>query len=98
MKNNNNLKSMVKYGKGVIMTRKMTITLEDELLINLDEVALKSGKKKTQIIREALTNYLNISSRDDKKKQWEEENKEAINSYNKMVDEDGLILKHSRMF
>ena len=84
--------------KGVIMTRKMTITLEDELLINLDEVALKSGKKKTQIIREALTNYLNISSKDDKKKQWEEENKEAINSYNKMVEEDGLILKHSRMF
>jgi antitoxin CcdA len=80
------------------MTRKMTITLEDELLTNLDEVALKSGKKKTQIIREALTNYLNISSKDDKKKQWEEKNKEAINSYNKMVDEDGLILKHSRMF
>ena len=89
---------MVKYGKGVIMTRKMTITLENEILVNLDEVALKSGKKKTQIIREALTNYLNISSLDDKKKQWEEENKEAINSYNKMVDEDGLILKHNRMF
>ena len=84
--------------KGVIMTRKMTITLEDEILDNLDEFALKNGKKKTQIIREALTNYLNISSIDDKKKQWEDENKEAINSYNKMVDEDGLILKHSRMF
>lgn len=80
------------------MTRKMTITLEDELLTNLDEVALKSGKKKTQIIREALTNYLNISSKDDKKKQWEKENKEAIESYNKKIDEDGLILKHSRMF
>ena len=80
------------------MTRKMTITLEDEILANLDEFALKNGKKKTQIIREALTNYLNISSIDDKKKQWEEENKEAINSYNKMVDEDGLILKHSRIF
>ena len=80
------------------MTRKMTITLENEILVNLDEVALKSGKKKTQIIREALTSYLNISSIDDKKKQWEEENKEAINSYNKMVDEDGLILKHNRMF
>ena len=89
---------MVKYGKRVIMTRKMTITLEDEILTNLDEFALKNGKKKTQIIREALTNYLNISSIDDKKKQWEDENKEAINSYNKMVDEDGLILKHSRMF
>ena len=80
------------------MTRKMTITLEDEILTNLDEFALKNGKKKTQIIREALTNYLNISSIDNKKKQWEDENKEAINSYNKMVDEDGLILKHSRMF
>ncbi len=80
------------------MTRKMTITLEDEILDNLDEFALKNGKKKTQIIREALTNYLNISSIDDKKKQWEEENKEAIDSYNKMVDEDGIILKHSRMF
>lgn len=94
----NVFKSMVKYGKGVIMTRKMTITLEDELLTNLDEVALKSGKKKTQIIREALTIYLNISSKDDKKKLWEEENKEAIESYNKMIEEDGLILKHSRMF
>ena len=80
------------------MTRKMTITLEDEILTNLDEFALKNGKKKTQIIREALTNYLNISSIDDKKKQWEDENREAINSYNKMVEEDGLILKHSRMF
>ncbi len=80
------------------MTRKMTITLEDEILTNLDEFALKNGKKKTQIIREALTNYLNISSKDDKKKQWEKENKEAIESYNKMIDEDGLILKHSRMF
>ncbi|MDD2888181.1 MAG: type II toxin-antitoxin system CcdA family antitoxin [Aliarcobacter sp.] len=80
------------------MTRKMTITLEDELLTNLDEVAQKSGKKKTQIIREALTNYLNISSKNDKKKQWEKENKEAIESYNKKIDEDGLILKHSRIF
>jgi hypothetical protein len=64
---------MVKYGKGVFMTRKMTITLEEELLTSLDNEALKSGKKKTQIIK-------------------------AIDSYNKMVEEDGLILKSSRMF
>ena len=53
----------------------MTITLEDEILTNLDEFALKNGKKKTQIIREALTNYLNISSKDDKKKQFIHQNK-----------------------
>ncbi len=80
------------------MTRKMTITLEEELLTSLDNEALKKGKKKTQIIREALNLYLNISSKKEKIKAWEEENKEAINSYNKMIEEDGLILKNSRMF
>ncbi|GGD35760.1 hypothetical protein GCM10012288_07140 [Malaciobacter pacificus] len=80
------------------MTRKMTITLEEELLTSLDNEALKSGKKKTQIIREALNLYLNISSKGEKIKAWEEENKKAIDSYNKMVEEDGLILKSSRMF
>jgi len=84
--------------KGVFMTRKMTITLEEELLTSLDNEALKKGKKKTQIIREALNLYLNISSKEEKIKTWEEENKEAINSYNKMIEEDGLILKSSRMF
>lgn len=54
----------------------MTITLENEILNNLDEFATKN----------------------DKKKQWEEENKEAIDSYNKMIEEDEIILKHSRMF
>ena len=80
------------------MTRKMTITLEEELLTSLDNEALKSGKKKTQIIREALNSYLNICSKEEKIKAWEEENKKAIDSYNKMVEEDGLILKSSRMF
>lgn len=80
------------------MTRKMTITLEDELLSNLDEVALKSGKKKTQIIREALNNYLNIKTKDDRKELWEKENKEAIVSYNKMTQDDGLVLIESRLF
>lgn len=80
------------------MTRKMTITLEDEIFSNLDSFALKNGKKKTQIIREALNYYLKISSKTEKQKQWKIENKEAIEAYNKMVEEDGLILKSSRMF
>ncbi len=80
------------------MTRKMTITLEEELLASLDNEALKSGKKKTQIIREALNSYLNISSKEEKRKAWEKENKKAIDTYNNMVEKDGLILKSSRMF
>lgn len=89
---------MVKYGKGFDMTKKMTITLEDSLINELNSASINMGKKKTQIIREALQSYLNIHTKEEKRKLWEEENQEAINQYNKMIDEDGLILKHSRMF
>ncbi len=38
------------------MTKKITITLEEELA----SMAINSGKKKTQVIIEALQNYLYI--------------------------------------
>lgn len=76
----------------------MTITLEESILSELDNAALTQGKKKSQIIREALTSYLNIASKEEKAEQWYNENKEAINAYNKEVEEEGLILKDSRMF
>lgn len=56
---------MVKYGKfikGIVMTKKMTITLEESLIDEIDTMALESGKKKTQIIREALQDYFDMSS------------------------------------
>ena len=36
---------------------KITITLEDNLIEELAEVAKNTGKKKTQLIREALQDY-----------------------------------------
>ena len=50
---------MVKYGiyKGANMTRKMTITLEENIVEELSSVAMQSGKKKTQVVREALQDY-----------------------------------------
>jgi metal-responsive CopG/Arc/MetJ family transcriptional regulator len=39
------------------MTKKITITLEDNLIEELAEVAKNTGKKKTQLIREALQDY-----------------------------------------
>jgi len=59
------------------MTRKMTITLEDTLLDELDSMAISLGKKKSQIVREALNSYLNLNSK--------EENKEAIENHNKKL-------------
>lgn len=89
---------MVNYGKGVPMTTKMTITLEDRLIEELNQSSKSLGKKKTQIVREALYSYLDILSKEEKIKTWENENKEAIAFYNAQVEKEGLILKHSRMF
>lgn len=80
------------------MTKKMTITLEDGLINDLNNMALITGKKKTQIIREALKSHLNVTDFENKKKSWEIENKKAIEEYNNMIENEGLILKESRMF
>jgi metal-responsive CopG/Arc/MetJ family transcriptional regulator len=39
------------------MTKKITITLEETLIDELAQIAQASGKKKTQIVREALQDY-----------------------------------------
>ena len=44
------------------MTKKITITLEDSLIEELAEVAKNTGKKKTQLIREALQDYFDIQA------------------------------------
>jgi metal-responsive CopG/Arc/MetJ family transcriptional regulator len=80
------------------MTKKVTISLEETLINELNTAAQNLGKTKTQIIREALRSYLKISSKEEKIALWEKENKDAIESYNKMFEEDGLILKNNRMF
>ena len=80
------------------MTRKMTITLEDTLLDELDFAAISLGKKKSQIVREALSSYLKLSSKEEKIKKWQEDNKDAIENHNKRVKEDGLILQEYRIF
>ncbi len=44
------------------MTKKMTITLEESLIDELNAMATENGKKKTQIIREALQDYFDINA------------------------------------
>jgi metal-responsive CopG/Arc/MetJ family transcriptional regulator len=56
---------MVKYGnltKRFLMTKKMTITLDESFIDELSQVALDMGKKKTQVIREALQDYFDVQS------------------------------------
>ena len=44
------------------MTNTITITLEVSLIEELAEVAKNTGKKKTQLIREALQDYFDIQA------------------------------------
>jgi metal-responsive CopG/Arc/MetJ family transcriptional regulator len=44
------------------MTKKITITLEENLIDELGLIALESGKKKTQVIREALQDYFDVQA------------------------------------
>ena len=44
------------------MTKKVTITLEENLIEELGIVAYETGKKKTQVIREALQEYFDTLS------------------------------------
>jgi len=39
------------------MTKKMTITLEENLIDELDTLSQELGKKKAQVVREALQDY-----------------------------------------
>ncbi len=44
------------------MTKKMTITLEENLIEELSDIALKTGKKKAQVVREALQDYFDTDA------------------------------------
>ena len=42
------------------MTKKMTITLEDNLIDELATLSEETGKKKAQVVREALQDYFDV--------------------------------------
>jgi metal-responsive CopG/Arc/MetJ family transcriptional regulator len=44
------------------MTKKITITLEENLIDELGSIAMESGKKKSQVIREALQDYFDVQA------------------------------------
>jgi metal-responsive CopG/Arc/MetJ family transcriptional regulator len=44
------------------MTKKMTVTLEESLLDELSQIAVDTGKKKAQVVREALQDYFDVNA------------------------------------
>ena len=70
------------------MTKKVTITLEDELVLAVADFAKQTGKKKTQIIREALKSYLPVS-KEEQEVLWKNANRDAVSSFNQRIREEG---------
>jgi predicted DNA-binding protein len=89
---------MVNLFQGKRMTRKMTITLEDELIEELGNTARALGKKKTQIVREALQSYLPAMKKSQLAEEWKRANAESIKSYNEMIASQGVFGDNVRMF
>jgi predicted DNA-binding protein len=44
------------------MTKKMTITLEEGVIEELANLSHETGKKKAQVVREALQDYFDVNS------------------------------------
>ncbi len=44
------------------MTKKMTITLEENLIEELADLSEETGKKKAQVVREALQDYFDVNA------------------------------------
>ena len=72
------------------MTKKITITLEEELVDAVSSHAKQTGKKKTQIIREALKSYLPVS-KEEQEIAWRNQNRAAIATFNQRMKEEGMF-------
>ena len=80
------------------MTKKMTITLEEELIEELAATAQALGKKKAQVVREALQEYLPSASKKSLETAWLAENADAIVERNSHVEKYGLFGEEYRRF
>lgn len=80
------------------MTKKMTITLEEELIEELTETAKILGKKKAQVVREALQQYLPSTSKKNLEEAWLAENADAIRERNEHVEQYGIFGEEYRSF
>jgi antitoxin CcdA len=89
---------MVNVPKGIMMQKKVTFTLEEGLVEKLARISAELGKKKTQVVREALTEYIAKTTREQARQAWQKENKEALERYNRRVEDGGVFSDGLRSF
>ncbi len=78
--------------------RKITITLVESLIEALSETAMKTGPKKTQIIKDALNAHLSNLQKGERRKEWLKKNRSAIEAYNRYIETNSLFGEEYRTF
>jgi antitoxin CcdA len=79
------------------MGERVTVEVDSEALA----AARAAGIDLSQLLGEALRRRLptlNAATREEEARKWYEENKEAIDAYNKLIEEHGLFSDGMRTF
>jgi len=74
---------------------RITLELDDESIAAAQETGIDLSELLVQALRRRLPN-LHASERAEAARKWYEENKEAIDAYNEMIEEDGLFYERRR--
>jgi len=73
----------------------ITLELDDESIAAAKEAGIDLSQLLVHALRRLLPN-LHATQRAEAARQWYEENKEAVDAYNKMIEENGLFYERRR--
>ena len=79
------------------MGERVTIELDAEAFAAAREAGIDLSELLVQALRRRLP-HLHAASREDAARKWYEENKEAVDAYNKMIEANGLFSDGVRTF
>ena len=73
----------------------ITLQLDDESIAAAQEAGIDLSELLVQALRRRLPN-LHATDREEAARQWHEENKDAIDAYNKLIETEGLFYERRR--
>jgi antitoxin CcdA len=79
------------------MNERVTVELDAKTLAAAREAGIDLSELLTQAIRRHLP-QLNPAEREQAARQWYEENKDAVDAYNEMIEKHGLFSDGARTF
>jgi len=73
------------------MGERVTVELDAELIAAANEAGIDLSRLLVEALRRRLPPKLGNAEREAEAKKWYEENKEAVDAYNRMIEEDGFV-------